>query len=278
MFSLDKHLKCFKCSSLSIKYFSSECCGKLFCPSCVSSLLNSPCPNCKHSYVQFFENAFTKRLLQIATYKCKYGCNKRLSAEQMKTHFLTCDQKTFKCCICKDNNFKGSTKEINTHLIKEHYAEVLVLMEEYSMFLNELNNIHEFKLLNKDNRKYIQNTINDNNDYELSINSLSQFNNEESENYHSQYNPLENNSSVQTILNSVSNHSNDNTFSNELSPRRIERNDNSNNYIPFDNLLNINQDLNSILNQPSNINNRNNYRLFLNNLNLLSDQNRNFFA
>ena len=276
MFSLDKHLKCFKCSSLSSKYFSSECCGKLFCSSCVSSLLNSPCPNCKHSYVKFFENAFTKRLLQIATYKCKYGCNKRLSAEQMKTHFLTCDNKTFKCCICKDNNFKGSTKEINIHLIEEHYAEVLVLMEEYSMFLNELNNIHEFKLINKDNQKHIQN-INNNDHYELSINSLSQFNNEESDN-NLQYVPLEN----------ISNHSNDNPFSIDLSPERnninINNNERNNNYInnydyvPIHDMLNINQNINPIFDQPLNINNRNNYMRFYNNLNLLNYRNSNFLA
>ena len=83
--NIDEMFRCFKCDYMVDEPYESECCGKLYCQSCVVELRFNLCKICKKS-VKFRKNLFAKKLLQKVELKCRHHCGGKFMYDDMKIH------------------------------------------------------------------------------------------------------------------------------------------------------------------------------------------------
>ena len=169
---MEKYFNCFNCKELINIVFESKCCGILYCHNCKSKLINTQCLKCDKP-LELQRNNFAQRLLKNINVKCKYGCGLTLSYDKMKEHILTCDKKIYVCSFDniknsqnENNIFKGYKKEIVEHMIKQHPKILLLFMENYKTFENNVNNILNKNIdkMNDDTILNISNNLNNLND------------------------------------------------------------------------------------------------------------------
>ena len=137
---MDKYFICNYCNEIIYDVFESDCCGKLYCSSCIGNLINKPCKYCPNTLQRFSKNIFAERLMHSIIVKCKYGCEKRLPFNSMRTHLLSCEKKVYECSFPKCN-YKGIKKDMLNHLVHNHEIYLLFLMENYDYFKTEINKI-----------------------------------------------------------------------------------------------------------------------------------------
>lgn len=138
---MEEYFKCSACHELIKEFFESECCGKLYCSTCVGKLVNVPCEFCNDD-LHFSKNSFAERIVKLIKVSCKYNCGQQFSYDEMRVHLLNCSNKIFECSF-KNCSFKGKKQEMHQHLIQEHYMYLLVMMENYQTFEKKLNEIEK---------------------------------------------------------------------------------------------------------------------------------------
>ena len=151
----EEMFKCKNCKKLIDEPYESECCGSLFCKSCMKDLNYTKCKQCKKTF-HFRKNLFAKNLMKKVELKCEHQCGQKFNLEEMKLHLLRCENKLFKCnidyCYCVEKK-----KALVEHVITAHTKEILIMMENYEEFKPALdkiiNNPNERKS-NKDNRNF----------------------------------------------------------------------------------------------------------------------------
>jgi len=148
--NIDDMFLCKNCSSMIDEPFESECCGILFCQNCTRELSYTNCSLCKKLY-KFRKNIFAKNLLQKVELKCRNLCGSKFTYDEMKTHLYRCDNKMFKCtidyCYCVEKK-----KAMIEHSLLFHSNEILILMENYEDFQNEIEKIKSYPLDNRKNK------------------------------------------------------------------------------------------------------------------------------
>jgi hypothetical protein len=149
--NVDEMFRCFKCDYMVDEPHESECCGKLYCQSCVVELNFNQCKICKKA-VKFRKNLFAKKLMQQVELKCRHHCGGKFMYEDMKLHLYRCDCRIFKCTIdfC---SFVGRKLEIIPHLLKAHPIHLIIMLENYEEFKEIIENIMKNPIDNRPARK-----------------------------------------------------------------------------------------------------------------------------
>jgi hypothetical protein len=139
--NFDEMFRCFFCGYMVDEPHESECCGKLYCQSCVVELTFSQCRLCKKA-VKLRKNLFAKKLLERVELNCRYHCGKKLIYEEMKMHIYRCESRIYKCSIdiC---NFVGRKYEMIPHMIESHEAHLLIMLENYEEFQDQMEKIEK---------------------------------------------------------------------------------------------------------------------------------------
>lgn len=148
--NVDELFLCKNCNLMIDEPYESECCGNLYCQTCINDLSYTNCTICKKLF-KFRKNIFAKNLLKKVELKCKHLCGKKFTYEEMKTHLFRCDNKMFKCTIdyCYGVDKK---KQMVEHAQLFHSNELLILMENYEEFQDAIQKIKSNPI---DNRKDI---------------------------------------------------------------------------------------------------------------------------
>ena len=146
--NLDELFLCKNCNLMIDEPYESECCGILYCQTCINELSYTNCTVCKKLF-KFRKNVFAKKLLQKVELKCRHLCGGKFTYEEMKSHLYRCDNKMFKCtidyCYCVEKK-----KPMLDHSLLFHSNEILILMENYEEFQNAIEKIKSNPI---DNRK-----------------------------------------------------------------------------------------------------------------------------
>lgn len=146
--NIDELFLCKNCSLMIDDPYESECCGILYCQSCINELSYTNCSICKKLF-KFRKNIFAKNLLKKVELKCRHLCGGKFTYDEMKTHLFRCDNKMFKCtidyCYCVEKK-----KQMIEHSLLFHSNEILILMENYEEFQNAIEKIKSNPI---DNRK-----------------------------------------------------------------------------------------------------------------------------
>jgi hypothetical protein len=130
--NVDELFRCFNCDYMVDEPHESECCGKLYCQSCMVDLTYTLCKLCKKS-IKFRANIFAKNLLQRVELKCRHHCGGKFTYEEMKLHMYRCESRIFKCTIefcC----FVGRKLELIPHMLENHDVYLMALLENYDDF------------------------------------------------------------------------------------------------------------------------------------------------
>jgi hypothetical protein len=149
--NVDEMFRCYKCDYMVDEPHESECCGKLYCQSCVVDLTFSQCKICKKA-VKFRKNLFAKKLMQQVELKCRHHCGGKFMYEDMKLHLYRCDCRIFKCTIdfC---SFVGRKLEIIPHMTKHHPIHLITMLENYEEFKDTIENVMKNPIDNRPARK-----------------------------------------------------------------------------------------------------------------------------
>lgn len=219
---MEEYFKCAHCLLINEYLYESKCCGKIYCSYCLIKLNNKKCTICNNQ-LAFQKNIWARRMIRSIHLSCIYNCGKKFSIEEMKKHVVNCEMKTYSCKF--DNcEFNGGKKQLMEHVTLEHYLPLLVLMENFEAFQDEVDDIglgvQKKLLLNKLNKSSIDFELNENNEennnmdnFELSDLRIPSYNiSNESNPHHSydSYNGLPNHNSY--LFNN--NHINHNRFRN----------------------------------------------------------------
>ena len=130
--NVDELFRCFNCDYMVDEPHESECCGKLYCQSCMVDLAYTQCKLCKKS-IKLRANIFAKNLLQRIELKCRHHCGGKFTYDEMKLHMYRCESRIFKCTIefcC----FVGRKFELIPHMIENHDIYIMALLENYDDF------------------------------------------------------------------------------------------------------------------------------------------------
>lgn len=137
--NVDKLFTCFNCGYMVDEPHESECCGKLYCQTCVNEIGHAQCKLCKKQ-VKLRENLFAKNLMQSVELTCRDGCGGKFLYEDMKLHMYRCNSRIFKCNVdfC---NFVGTKCKLLPHMILTHEVHLLTMMENYEEFQEEMDKV-----------------------------------------------------------------------------------------------------------------------------------------
>jgi hypothetical protein len=130
--NVDELFRCFNCDYMVDEPHESECCGKLYCQSCMVDLAYTQCKLCKKS-IKLRANIFAKNLLQRVELKCRHHCGGKFTYDEMKLHMYRCESRIFKCTIefcC----FVGRKFELIPHMLENHDIYIMALLENYDDF------------------------------------------------------------------------------------------------------------------------------------------------
>jgi hypothetical protein len=138
--NLEKIFCCTGCGFIVDDPSESQCCGYLYCQSCVSEINYAQCTICKTYSLRFRKSLFAKNLLHKIELKCRYECGAKYTYEDMRIHLLNCNNKSYKCTInyC---TFEGKRKELDNHMIEKHPLYILIMMENYDDFKTAIDKI-----------------------------------------------------------------------------------------------------------------------------------------
>jgi len=137
--NVDQMFRCYNCDYMVDEPHESECCGKLYCQSCVVELNFALCRIC-HNSIKFRKNLFAKNLLQKVELKCRHHCGGKFKYEDMKLHLYRCQCRIFKCTIelC---TFVGRKFELMPHMIENHKIHLLTMMENFEDYKETIEKI-----------------------------------------------------------------------------------------------------------------------------------------
>jgi hypothetical protein len=109
-----RYLTCAKCFLIIDNPFEIECCGTLFCYTCIQhAILNKEKETCEkcNKMANYRQNSFVKRLVNGMELDCNFGCGKKFNSNEIKTHMLSCELREYICNLCqKKTNEKGSSQ------------------------------------------------------------------------------------------------------------------------------------------------------------------------
>jgi hypothetical protein len=146
--NVDELFKCFNCEFMVDEPHESECCGKLYCHSCVVELAFFQCKLCKKS-IKFRQNVFAKNLLQKVELKCRHLCGGKFNHEEMKLHIYRCDSRIFRCTI-EFCSFYGKKEEMVAHMNQNHEIYLIALLEQFEEFSESMDKVLNTRKVFKD--------------------------------------------------------------------------------------------------------------------------------
>jgi len=148
--NFSKFLTCNKCNMIIENPYESECCGILFCYSCIEpeqiGKEKELCRKCQKN-ATYRQNSFLKRIINQMNIPCGFNCLKILPSNEIKSHMISCELREYVCNICLNNNrvnnkcdqFSGRKKEFTIHLLQEHENEILNFNDNFeSIKLNQI--------------------------------------------------------------------------------------------------------------------------------------------
>jgi len=141
-------LKCPICFTLAEMPYESNCCGNIFCDTCVGLIRRSEdyskCPICRKNVI-FRESSFAKRLLTNLVVKCMYKCGENLLFHKMKIHLKTCPEREFVCKIDPSCQYKSKKDDFLKHVITAHPISILSVSENFDKVKEVLPEVEEVK-------------------------------------------------------------------------------------------------------------------------------------
>jgi len=181
--NFQKYLTCGRCFLVIDNPYEIECCGTLFCYSCIQNILSNKeieiCDKCQ-KIAKFSQNSFVKRIINGLEIDCNFGCGKKFYSNEIKSHMISCDLREYMCFICSkkgiEKNQNGSVnlnicgiydkndksdKEINIPNEINFYNSQFKFRGNKKEFLKHLILEHESEILNfNDNFFNLKNIIN----------------------------------------------------------------------------------------------------------------------
>lgn len=127
--------KCLKCKNYPDKPIESLCCGKIYCRTCSDKNKFLNCELCG-LVLKFRESIFARELMSKTEESCRH-CNVKYSILKSKDHYFDCKEGNFNCTV-KNCIFEGKRHDLINHIKKEHYKEILIIMENYSEVKSEI--------------------------------------------------------------------------------------------------------------------------------------------
>ena len=127
--------KCLKCKNYPDKPIESLCCGKIYCRTCSDKYKFLNCELCG-LVLKFRESIFARELMSKTEESCRH-CNVKYSILKSKDHYFDCKEGNFNCTV-KNCIFEGKRHDLIDHIKKEHYKEILIIMENYSEVKSEI--------------------------------------------------------------------------------------------------------------------------------------------
>lgn len=127
--------KCLKCKNYPDKPIESLCCGKIYCRTCSDKNKFLNCELCG-LVLKFRESIFARELMSKTEESCRH-CNVKYSILKSKDHYFDCKEGNFNCTV-KNCIFEGKRHDLINHIKKDHYKEILIIMENYSEVKSEI--------------------------------------------------------------------------------------------------------------------------------------------
>lgn len=143
---IEKYLICQKCKLIVENPYEGDCCGILFCYSCIKNSKKLVCLKCNKKS-EFRQNSFIKRIINHMNINCAFNCGSKFKSIEIKKHMTHCEYRIYQCNVCDKNIiFTGKKEELLNHMIKEHVREVLDLNDQYEEYQNfKTNQLFEKK-------------------------------------------------------------------------------------------------------------------------------------
>lgn len=153
------------CLKLATDAVESECCGSIFCDSCIIRIEKKECPICRNYNFKYHNALGIRKLIKNLPVMCTFNCGHKDSNENMKKHYHSCQLRDYKCSV-NGCNLVCKRDEFLNHLITEHTTVLINVGENFekvfspksqkkikdSDYLQSLKNKNEIVISNGSNK------------------------------------------------------------------------------------------------------------------------------
>lgn len=118
------------CLKLAVDAVESDCCGAIFCESCIIKIEKKECPLCRNYNFKYHNALGIRKLIRNLPVMCAHNCGHKDSNENMKKHYHSCPLRDYKCNV-NGCNIVSKKEEFLNHLIVEHSSVLINIGENF---------------------------------------------------------------------------------------------------------------------------------------------------
>ena len=118
-----EELVCLICHHVAKEAHQVECCGKVFCETCIKSVSNDKCPNCKNSTLKIFCDRMSARRIKQLRLSCEneaMGCDWSGILDDYNNHITECG---FVVVDCPN---EGCKAKIPRNSLEKHCTSIIM--------------------------------------------------------------------------------------------------------------------------------------------------------